>query len=60
MVSVYFIRLALKVASRPLDALFGFQPKMVKELGGSVILAFAFLIYMKDRLAEKVAQLYRV
>lgn len=60
MVSVYFIRLTIKVASHPLDGLFGFQHKRVKELGGSVILAFAFLIYMKERLANKITQLYGV
>jgi hypothetical protein len=59
MVSVYYIRLIVKhVIPNPLKGLQGFDPKRVVELNGGVVLAFAFLMYMKTNIKSKVDQLY--
>ena len=57
-VSVYVIRHALRPLSHVLDGYFGFKSRLVPEHHHAVILAFAFLIYMQDTLANKVKHLY--
>ena len=57
-ISVYLIRHALRSLSHLLDGLFGFKASLVPEHHHAVILAFAFLIYMQDTLANKVRHLY--
>ena len=42
----------------PFDGIAGFKHKMLKEINGNVILAFAFLIYLTDNLREYSHMLY--
>ena len=59
MVSVYLIRIFIKhVIPNPLKGIAGFEPKRVKELGGGLVLAFAFLMYLKEKIKSKVEPLY--
>ena len=59
MVSVYLIRQFVKnVIPNPLKGFHGFDPRRVIEINGGVILAFAFLLYMKDPIKSKVDILY--
>ena len=61
MVSVYLIRIMVKHRfPHPFKGWYGFDPTRVKEMNGGVILAFAFLIYMKDPLGSKIKALYHV
>lgn len=61
MVSVYIIRITVKhKLPHPFNGWYGFNPDRVKEMNGGVILAFAFLIYMKDPLSSKIKALYHV
>ena len=61
MVSVYVIRVIIKhYTPNPFGGVFGFDPKRVKELSGGVILAFAFLMYMKEPISSKVKELYHI
>ena len=59
MVSAYLIRIFIKhVIPNPLTGIVGFEPKRVKELGGGLVLAFAFLMYLKEKIKSKVEVLY--
>ncbi len=59
MVSVYIIRTFIKQAlPNPLKGIEGFDPRRVKEVNGGVILAFAFLMYLKKPIQSKVDVLY--
>jgi hypothetical protein len=61
MVTVYLIRIFIKhVIPNPLEGILGFEPKKIKELGGGLVLAFAFLMYLQDKIKSKVNVLYRV
>ena len=57
MISVYLIRIFVKNylnSFNPLDGLYGFDASKIKELNGSVVLAFAFTFFIKDEVSEKV------
>ena len=59
MVFVYAIRIIIKhYIPNPLKGIYGFDPNRVVELNGSVILAFAFLMYLKPAISSKVRVLY--
>lgn len=59
MVSVYIIRTFIKhVLPNPLKGIEGFDPRKVMEVNGGVILAFAFLMYLKKPIQSKVDVLY--
>lgn len=59
MISVYLIRTFIKhIIPNPLKGIGGFDPSRVKELGGGLVLAFAFLMYLKDKIKSKVEPLY--
>lgn len=59
MITVYFIRNFVKYQiPNPLNNLYGFDSNRVKELGGGIVLAFAFLLYMKDSIKSKIDELY--
>lgn len=58
-VFVYLIRIFVKhVIPNPLKGIAGFDPTKVRELNGPIILAFAFLIYLKKPIQSKVDKLY--
>ena len=58
-VSVYLIRAFVKhKIPNPLKGIYGFDPSRVKELNGSIVLAFAFLMYLKPAIQSKVNVLY--
>ncbi len=58
-VFVYLIRIFVKhVIPNPLKGIEGFDPTRVKELNGPIILAFAFLMYLKTPIQSKVDKLY--
>ena len=58
-ITVYFIRRSIKrLIPKGLKGLHGFDPMRVKELSGGVLLAFSFLMYMKDSIKSKVDVLY--
>lgn len=60
MISVYLIRITIKhFIPNPLKGILGFDPNRVKELSGGIILAFAFLMYLKDKIKSKVDNLYK-
>lgn len=60
MVSVYLIRMTVKhLIPNPLQGIQGFDPTRVKERSGGVVLAFAFLMYLKDKIKSKVERLYK-
>jgi len=60
MVSVYLIRIFIKhVIPNPLAGIQGFEPSRVKEISGGIVLAFAFLMYLKDKIKSKVDELYK-
>lgn len=58
LVSVYLIRAFIKSLPPFLDGLYGFKSANIKELNGSVILAFAFLIYLKDSMEPRIIKLF--
>ena len=59
MVSVYIIRTFIKHAlPNPLKGIEEFDPRRVIEVNGGVILAFAFLMYLKKPIQSKVDVLY--
>ena len=61
MVSVYLIRILVKHGiPNPLDGIEGFDSHRVSENNGGVVLAFAFLMYMKDAIKSKVDVFYDV
>ena len=61
MISVYLIRILITHhVPHPFGGIFGFQAERVKELSGGVVLAFAFLMYMKEPITSKVQALYRI
>ena len=61
MVSVYLIRILVKHGiPNPLDGIDGFDSRRVSENNGGVVLAFAFLMYMKDAIKSKVDVFYDV
>lgn len=56
---VFIIRNLIKFyIPSPFDGIAGFQHKLLKEINGNVILAFAFLIYLTDNLREYSHMLY--
>ena len=58
-VFVYLIRIFVKhVIPNPLKGIAGFDPNKVRELNGPIILAFAFLMYLKSPIQSKVDKLY--
>lgn len=60
MIAVYLIRIFIKhVIPNPFKGIQGFNPSRVKELSGGIVLAFAFLIYLKDKMKSKVDKLYK-
>jgi len=60
MVSVYLIRMTVKhLVPNPLQGIQGFDPTKVKERSGGVVLAFSFLMYLKDKIKSKVERLYK-
>lgn len=60
MVSVYLIRMTVKhLVPNPLQGIQGFDPTRVKERSGGVVLAFSFLMYLKDKIKSKVERLYK-
>lgn len=60
MIAVYLIRIFIKhVIPNPFKDVQGFNPSRVKELSGGIVLAFAFLIYLKDKMKSKVDKLYK-
>jgi vacuolar-type H+-ATPase subunit I/STV1 len=61
MVSVYLIRILVKHGiPNPLDGIQGFDSRRVSENNGGVVLAFAFLMYMKDAIKSKVDVFYEI
>lgn len=61
MVSVYLIRILVKHGiPNPLDGIQGFDSSRVSENSGGVILAFAFLLYLKDTIKSKVDVFYNI
>ena len=59
MVAVYIIRIIIKHGiPNPLKGVYGFDPRKVVELNGSIILAFAFLMYLQPIIKSKVDVLY--
>ena len=59
MVSVYLIRIFVKhVVPNPFEGIHGFDSHRVMENNGGVILAFAFLLYMKETIKSKVDAFY--
>ena len=44
----------------PLDGVAGYKHKYLKEINGNVILAFAFLLYLKDALYTYSNTLYKI
>ena len=55
MVIVYFIRLFIKKGiPNPFESFAGVQTGKLKEINGNIILAFAFLIYLKDDIKSKI------
>ena len=56
---VFIIRKLIKFyIPSPFDGVAGFKHKLLKEINGNVILAFAFLIYLTDNLREYSHMLY--
>lgn len=58
LIAVYLIRAFIKSLPPFLDGLYGFKSANIKELNGSVILAFAFLIYLKDSMEPRIIKLF--
>ena len=55
MVLVYFIRLFIKKGiPNPFESFAGVRMERLKEINGNIILAFAFLIYLKDDIKSKI------
>jgi hypothetical protein len=60
MVSVFVIRTFIKhFLPNPLEGIRGFDTKRVIENNGGVMLAFAFLMYLKKPIQSKVDNLYK-
>jgi hypothetical protein len=61
MVAVYIIRSLVIYLTRSkfniLDGICGFRPRNVLELNGGVILAFSFLMYVKEPIRNKIDNL---
>ena len=56
---VFIIRNLIKFyIPSPFDGIAGFKHKMLKEINGNVILAFAFLMYLSDNLREYSHMVY--
>ena len=53
LVCVYLIRKTVKKMLKPLNNIQGFDIYKVKEMNGSIILAFAFLMFLKPTIVEK-------
>jgi len=58
LIVVYFIRKVVKFLFKPLANIDGFDLYKVKELNGSVILAFSFLMFLKSALSSKTKYLF--
>jgi len=59
MIVVYFIRIFIKYyLPNPLNGIYGFNAKEITEINGGIILAFAFLLYIKDPVKSKINKLY--
>ena len=44
----------------PFDGIAGFKHHFLRELNGNVLLAFSFLIFLRDSLREYIYNLYKL
>ena len=62
MISVFVIRSTIIYIMRsernPLRGICGFNPRNVLEINGGVILAFSFLMYVKEPIKNKIDRLF--
>jgi hypothetical protein len=62
MVSVFVIRSTIiyimKSGRNPFRGICGFNPRNVLEINGGVILAFSFLMYVKEPIKDKIDRLF--
>lgn len=57
--SVFLIRQLIRFyIPSPFNNLYGFKHSGLKEINGNVVLAFAFLMFLKDNLYEYTSSLY--
>ena len=60
-ISVYLVRIFIKYLNsnfNPLEGIEGFDTNRLKELNGTVVLAFTFIFFLKDSLGQKINILY--